>query len=236
LHRGEKPRVEIIRILMLMDIGIIGSGIVGQTLGDALAGRGHAVVVGTRDAGKLREWAGKTGGQAQVGSFADAAAHGEIVMNATSGRGSLDALRMAGASALRDKVLIDIANPLDFARGFPPSLFVSNTESLGEQIQAAFPDTRVVKTLNTVSVVVMVDPAKVGGGDHHLFVCGNDAAAKSKVTGLLKSWFGWKHVVDLGDITTSRGTEMYLPLWVRLYGTMKTPAFNIRIVTAEPSS
>jgi 8-hydroxy-5-deazaflavin:NADPH oxidoreductase len=214
-----------------MDIGIVGSGIVGTTLGTALALKGHAVVVGTRDAAKLGEWAGKTGGRGRVGSFADAAAHGEIVINATSGRGSLEALQMAGADRLKDKILIDVSNPLDFSKGFPPSLFISNTESLGEKIQAAFPATRVVKTLNTVSAVVMVDPGKVGGGEHDLFLCGNDAAAKSRVTGLLQSWFGWKHVVDLGDITTARGTEMYLPLWVRLYGKLNIPAFNIHVVT-----
>lgn len=214
-----------------MNIGIIGSGDVGKTLGTALAVKGHAVVVGTRDAAKLGEWAGKTGGRGRVGSFADAAAHGEIVINATSGRGSLEALQMAGADRLKDKILIDIANPLDFSRGFPPSLFISNMESLGEKIQAAFPAAKVVKTLNTVSAVVMVDPGKVGGGEHDLFVCGNDAAAKAQVTGLLKSWFGWKHVVDLGDITAARGTEMYLPLWVRLYGKMNMPAFNIHVVS-----
>ena len=214
-----------------MDIGIIGSGKAGQTLGSALAAKGHAVVMGTRDEGKLREWAAKAGARIRVGSSADAAAHGEIVINATAGRGSLEALRMAGAANLRDKILFDISEPLDFSRGFPPSLFVSNTESLGEQIQAAFPDTLVVKTLNTVNAAVMVDPGKVGGGDHQLFVSGNDAAAKSKVTELLKSWFGWKNVLDLGDITTARGTEMYIALWVRLYGKMNTPLFNIRIVT-----
>ena len=214
-----------------MDIGIIGSGIVGTTLGTALVGKGHAVLVGTRDAGKLREWAEKTGGRGRTGSFADAAAHGEIVINATSGRGSLEALQMAGADRLKDKILVDVSNPLDFSKGFPPSLFISNTESLGERIQAAFPAAKVVKTLNTVSAVVMVDPGKVGGGEHDLFVCGNDAAAKSRVTGLLKSWFGWKHVVDLGDITTARGTEMYLPLWVRLYGKLNIPAFNIHVVS-----
>ena len=218
-----------------MDIGIIGSGIVGTTLGTALVGKGHAVLMGTRDEGKLREWAEKTGGRGRGGSFADAAAHGEIVINAASGRGSLEALQMAGADRLRDKILIDISNPLDFSKGFPPSLFVSNTESLGERIQAAFPAAKVVKTLNTVSAVVMVDPGKVGGGEHDLFVCGNDATAKSRVTGLLKSWFGWKHVIDLGDITTARGTEMYLPLWVRLYGKLNMPAFNIHIVTATGS-
>jgi predicted dinucleotide-binding enzyme len=166
-----------------------------------------------------------------VGSFAEAAAHGEIVINAASGRGSLEALQMAGADRLKDKILIDVSNPLDFSKGFPPSLFISNTESLGERIQSAFPSAKVVKTLNTVSAVVMVDPGKVGGGEHDLFVSGNDAAAKSRVSGLLKAWFGWKHVVDLGDITTARGTEMYLALWVRLYGKLKIPAFNIHVVT-----
>ena len=214
-----------------MDIGIIGSGIVGTTLGTALVGKGHAVLLGTRDEGKLGEWVGKTGGRGRVGSFGDAAAHGEIVINATSGRGSMEALGMAGADRLKDKILIDVSNPLDFSKGFPPSLFLSNTESLGEKIQAAFPAAKVVKTLNTVSAVVMVDPGKVGGGEHDLFVSGNDAAAKTRVAGLLKSWFGWKHVVDLGDITTARGTEMYLPLWVRLYGKLNIPAFNIHIVT-----
>ena len=211
-----------------MDIGIIGSGIVGTTLGTALVSKGHAVIVGTRDKGKLREWAEKTGGQ--VGSFADAAAHGEIVINATSGRGSLEALQMAGADRLKDKILIDTSNPLDFSKGFPPSLLISNTESLGEKIQTAFPTAKVVKTLNTVSAVVMVDPGKVGGGEHDLFVCGNDATAKSRVTGLLKSWFGWKHVIDLGDITTARGTESYLALWVRLYRTLGTASFNVKVV------
>jgi hypothetical protein len=113
----------------------------------------------------------------------------------------------------------------------PPTLFPSNTESLGEKIQAALPGARVVKALNTVSSVVMIDPGKVGGGEHHLLICGNDPQAKAAVAARMEEWFGWKHTLDLGDITMARGTEMYLPLWVRLYGVMKTPAFNIRIVT-----
>jgi predicted dinucleotide-binding enzyme len=214
-----------------MKIGIIGSGTVGKTLGGRLAELGQSVLIGTRDPAKLKDWAATAGANATVGSFADAAAHGEVVMNATSGAGSLAALQLAGGDRLEGKILIDIANPLDFSKGMPPSLFISNTDSLGEQIQAALPKTRVVKTLNTVSSVVMIHPGRVGGGEHHLFLCGNDASAKTTVAGLLKEWFGWKHFVDLGDITMARGTEMYLPLWVRLYGAMKTPAFNVRVVT-----
>jgi hypothetical protein len=211
-----------------MKIGIIGSGIVGRTLGGRLAELGHSVVIGTRDPSKLKEWAAKAGANAAVGSFSEAATHGEVVMNATSGSGSLAALELAGHDRLAGKILVDIANPLDFSHGMPPSLFISNTDSLGERIQAALPKTRVVKALNTVSSVVMIDPGRVGDGEHHLFLCGNDPAAKTTVTGLLTEWFGWKHVIDLG---MARGTEMYLPLWVRLYGAMKTPAFNVRIVT-----
>ncbi len=141
----------------------------------------------------------------------------------------LEALKLAGERNLTDKILIDIANPLDFSRGFPPSLSVCNTDSLGEQIQRAFPGAKVVKTLNTTNALVMVDPAKVAGGDHDLFVSGNDAAAKARVTELLERWFGWNSVIDLGDITTARGPEMLLAIWVRLYGTLGTGMFNFKI-------
>ena len=151
------------------------------------------------------------------------------MINATSGSGSLQALELAGESNLNGKILIDISNPLDFSKGFPPSLTVCNTDSLGEQIQRAFPNARVVKTLNTTTAAVMVDPAKVAGGDHHLFVSGNNAAAKARVTELLRQWFGWRNVIDLGDITTARGAEMLLPLWVRLMGPLGTPMFNFKI-------
>ena len=137
---------------------------------------------------------------------------------------------MVGAKHLDGKILIDVANPLDFSRGMPPSLTVCNTDSLGEQIQRAFPAVKVVKTLNTTNAFVMVDPAQVAGGDHTLFVSGNDAAAKTRVTELLEGWFGWKQVIDLGDITTARGTEMLLPIWIRLMGALKTPMFNFKIV------
>ena len=150
-------------------------------------------------------------------------------MNATNGAGSLEALRAAGEENVDGKILIDIANPLDLSGGMPPSLFVSNTDSLGEQIQRAFPTVRVVKALNTMNAFVMADPSLVAGGEHSVFVSGNDEQAKARVTEILRS-FGWKDVIDLGDITTARGTEMYLPLWLRLWGALGTGTFNISVM------
>ena len=226
-----------------MKIGVIGTGMVGQTLAAKLSELGHDVVIGTRDVQvtKDRTQKGPYGGpsfaewhqqhpKVKLGSLSETALHGEVLLNATNGSGSLEALRLAGEANLKGKILVDIANPLDFSKGMPPSLTVCNTDSLAEQIQRAFPGTRVVKTLNTVNAMLMVNPALVGNADHHLFVSGNDAAAKDAVVGYLKSWFGWKHIIDLGDITTARGTEMMLPIWVRLMGTLKTPMFNVKVV------
>lgn len=218
------------REIIAMKVGILGSGVVGQTIGGKLVELGHDLVMGTRDAGKLQEWLGKVGGKARVGSFANAAAHGEIIFNCTSGAGAIEALKMAGERNLNGKVLIDISNPLDFSKGMPPSLLVSNTDSLGEQIQRAFPAAKVVKTLNTVNARLMTNPKQIADGNHDIFISGNDTGAKAQVADVLKSWFGWKNVIDLGDISTARGTEMYLPLWVRLWGALQTPVFNIKIV------
>jgi len=222
-----------------MKVGILGSGVVGQTIGAKLVERGEDVVLGTRSptqlenqrgrAPSLREWLEKTQNKARVATFQEAARHGEIVINATSGADSLKALELAGEANLATKILIDVANPLDFSRGMPPSLLVCNTDSLAEQIQRAFPTAKVVKTLNTTNALVMVDPGQVAGGDHDLFVSGNDAAAKSRVIDLLQQWFGWRSVIDLGDITTARGAEMLLPIWVQLLGALGTPMFNFRI-------
>jgi predicted dinucleotide-binding enzyme len=177
---------------------------------------------------KAAEWVRKNGKAASHGTFADAAAFGEILFNCTSGRASLDALKMAGANNLKGKVLIDIANPLDFSKGMPPTLWVCNTDSLGEQIQHAFPEVKVVKTLNTMNCQVMVNPSLVPG-DHDVFVSGNDAGAKATVTRVLKDGFGWKSVIDLGDITTARGVEMLLPIWITLRGQLQTGTFNFKI-------
>lgn len=213
-----------------MKIGVIGSGVVGQAIAAKLVELGHNVMVGTRTPEKLQEWLGSVGHKAQVGSFAATAAHGEIIVNATSGAGSLAALELAGADNLDGKILMDIANPLDFSNGMPPSLSVVNTDSLGEQIQRAFPGVKVVKTLNTMNAHLMVNPQQLAGADHHIFVCGNDAQAKAQVTEILTQGFGWRHVIDLGDITNARGTEMLLPIWIRLWGALGTPMFNFKIV------
>ncbi len=230
-----------------MDIGIIGSGRVAQTLGGKLLDLGHAVTISSRDVNQPKplgergtvpsaaEWAAAQrteGADAAAGSFAHAAASGELVINATAGAGSLAALELTGAANLNGKIMIDVSNPLDFSRGMPPSLLVCNTDSLGERIQAAYPDVRVVKTLNTVGANVMVDPSQLGEPTA-AFVAGNDAEAKAWVTRhLLREWFGWEQVIDLGDITAARGSEMYLPLWLRLWGATGATAFNIRVVTA----
>ena len=213
-----------------MKIGVLGTGVVGQTIGTKLVSLGHDVKMGARVASneKAEKWVKDNGARATHGTFADAAAFGEIIFNCTSGTASLDALRQAGERNLDGKILIDVANPLDFSKGMPPTLSVCNTDSLGEQIQRAFPRVRVVKTLNTMNTNVMVDP-QIVPGDSDVFMSGNDAAAKAQVTEILKSWFGWRSVIDLGDITSARGTEMLLPIWLRLWGTFKTPNINFHI-------
>jgi 8-hydroxy-5-deazaflavin:NADPH oxidoreductase len=168
--------------------------------------------------------------EVKLGTFAEAAANAELVINATAGTGSLDVLEAASAQNLDGKVLIDVANPLDFSAGMPPTLSVCNTESLAEQIQRAFPGAKVVKSLNTVNAGVMVDPSQVAGGDHHMFVAGNDEGARAEVIRILKEWFGWKNVLDLGDITAARGMEMLLGLWLRLSMTLQTPMVSLKVV------
>ncbi len=208
---------------------------VGQALATKLVELGHDVIMGSRQAGneKAVEWAAVAGGTAGEGTFATAAAFGELVVNATSGVASLAALAAAGAENLTGKVLVDVANPLDFSAGMPPTLTVCNTDSLGEQIQRAFPDSLVVKALNTISADVMVTPG-VLDGSHNVFVAGDDAGAKTEVAELLVS-FGWPPVdiLDLGDITAARGLEMYLPLWLRLWGATGTRDLNVKVAVGS---
>jgi 8-hydroxy-5-deazaflavin:NADPH oxidoreductase len=214
-----------------MRIAVLGTGTVGRTIATKLVDLGHEVTMGSRssESEALRDWLSDAGEAAGGGSFADAAAAAELVFNCTAGGVSLDALAAARADNLAGKTVVDVANPLDFSRGMPPTLTVCNDDSLGERIQAAFPQARVVKALNTINAGLMVAPEKIGG-DHALFIGGNDDAAKSETIALLES-FGWPggRVIDLGDISAARGTEMYLPLWLRLMGSLGTAEFNIEV-------
>ncbi|GAP56703.1 metalloreductase STEAP3 [Arthrobacter sp. Hiyo6] len=224
-----------------MKIAVLGTGTVGRTIAGALAGLGHDVVIGTRDpvatlartepdamgAAPFAQWL-EEHGHVHLARYADVATDAELVINATSGAGSIAALSAAGAENLAGKILMDIANPLDFSHGMPPTLNPVNTDSLGEQIQRTFPDAKVVKTLNTMNASLMVDPGRAAGGDHSVFVSGNDSDAKREVTGLLKS-LGHQDVIDLGDISTARGSEMLLPIWLRLWGALGTANFNFKI-------
>lgn len=223
-----------------MNVAVLGTASVGRALAAKLHALGHSVTLGTRDPQEtlartepdemgnppLAQWHQANRG-IEIGTFAKAAQGAALVVNATNGAGSIAALQQAGP--LDGKIVLDVSNPLDFSNGMPPSLFVANTDSLAERIQAAFPRAKVVKSLNTVTASLMVDPKLLAGGDHSVFVSGDDADAKREVTTLLHS-FGWRDVIDLGDITTARGAEMWLPLWLQLWGAMGSPLFNLKII------
>jgi 8-hydroxy-5-deazaflavin:NADPH oxidoreductase len=212
-----------------MRIAVLGTGDVGNRLATKLVSLGNEVMMGSRTAKnpKAAAWAQVNGAKASIGTFEDAAKFGEVVFNCTAGAVSLQALKLAGKKNLAAKVLVDVANPLDFSKGMPPTLTVCNTDSLGEQIQRAFPDAKVVKALNTIGNQVMVNPAMVPG-EHDTFVCGNDPQAKAKVVEILHA-FGWKSPIDLGDIQAARGLEMMLPVWVELMVALRTRDFNFKI-------
>jgi 8-hydroxy-5-deazaflavin:NADPH oxidoreductase len=210
-------------------IAVIGTGTVGRTLGEGLAKVGHDIVLGTRDPARTRardEWQATS---LSLGSYGEVGTGAELFVNATSGEASLDALRAVGDDALAGKVLIDVSNALDHSGGFPPTLFVSNTDSLAEQLQRAFPHTKVVKAFNTMTAAVMVNPGDLGGGDSTIFVAGNDADARATVSGVAAD-LGWTDVMDLGDLTAARGMEMWLPLWLRLLMALGGAKFNIKVV------
>jgi len=216
-----------------MRIAVLGTGSVGRAIAGRLDELGHDVVVGTRETSvtlgkeEYSAWLGEHGG-VSLATFADAARDAELVVNACAGTATLEVLDLVGADNLAGKVIVDISNPLDHSAGFPPTLSVKDTDSLGEQVQRSFPDARVVKTLNTMNAAVMVHPESLPEATT-VFVSGDDSGAKATVTDLLTS-FGHTDVLDLGDITTARGPEMYLPLWLRAMGALGTGAFNIRVV------
>ncbi len=215
-----------------MKIGVLGTGMVGQALAAKLASLGHEVMMGARESGneKAAAWAKDHGGQA--GSFAETAEFAELVIFATLGAALLEAAELAGPDNLAGKVVVDVTNPLDMSKGFPPTLLphLSNTTSAGEALQTALPKARVVKALNTMNCEVMVNPSRVPG-QHDVFYCGNDASAKATVARILRS-FGWSEPIDLGPIEAARGTEGMMPFWLRLYGAIGSADFNYRIARA----
>ncbi|MEO8148521.1 MAG: NAD(P)-binding domain-containing protein [Bacteroidia bacterium] len=200
-----------------MKIGILGTGVVGNTIGKKLIELGHTVMMGSRTADneKAAAFVKANGSSTSQGTFEDAAKFGEVVFLCTKGDATLEILKLAKPESFKGKVVIDISNPLDFSKGMPPSLFISNTDSLGEHVQNILTDAHIVKTLHIVNCEVMVNPKK-SNGDPTMFVCGNDANAKNKVKEILAS-FGWNDIIDLGDITNARAMEMMLPIWVRTY-------------------
>jgi 8-hydroxy-5-deazaflavin:NADPH oxidoreductase len=220
-----------------MKIAVLGTGMVGNALGTKLVQREHEVTMGSRSANNeaAQNWASSLGERAHTATFHDAAAFGEIVISCTGGMHSMETLKSVGAESLNGKILIDVSNPLQQDKDGSMILGFCNTDSLGEQIQKAFPRTRVVKALNTVNCDIMIEPSRVPG-DHNLFICGNDATAKKEVAKHLNEWFGWKsdNIIDVGDITAARGTEMMMPLWMRLFqGAIGHPHFNWHIVRGK---
>jgi 8-hydroxy-5-deazaflavin:NADPH oxidoreductase len=214
-----------------MNISVLGTGVVGNTIATKLVSLGHDVMMGSRTASneKAAAWVAAAGKGASAGTFADAAKHGEIIFNCTNGGGALDALKAAGATNLNGKIIVDVTNPLDFSKGMPPTLLVGNTDSLGEMIQREFPEAKVVKTLNTVNCNLMVNPSLLSG-EHDMLLCGNDAAAKATVKEILTDWFGWKIILDIGDLSGARSMEAWVILWVRFMGTLGTMNFNLHMV------
>lgn len=198
-------------------IGILGTGVVGQTIGKKMVSLGYEVMMGSRTSTneKAAKFVQENGSKALQGAFEESAKFGELIFNCTKGEATIEILKMAGVTNFNGKTVIDISNPLDFSNGMPPTLRICNTDSLAEHVQHTLPGAHVVKTLNIVNCEVMVNPKK-SGGDPTMFLSGNNAEAKDEVRNILIQ-FGWNDIVDLGDITTARGTEMMLPIWVRTY-------------------
>lgn len=222
-----------------MQISVMGTGMVGRTIAGRLATLGHDVVIGTRDPGVslarrqpdpmgviLPDWLAENP-EIRLATFAEAAAHGSMVVNATSGAASIAALEAAGEAALDGKVLVDVSNELDFSRGYPPRVGATSEQSNVERIAARFPNVRVVKALNTMAAPVMVDPSSVGGGDHSVFISGDDPAAKAEVADLLRT-FGWHDIIDLGGLATARGTELMMPIWLSLTQALGIPPTSLQ--------
>jgi predicted dinucleotide-binding enzyme len=199
-------------------VGVLGTGEVGRRLAAGFRGRGHEVTIGSRDPDKpeLREWLSGEGAGIQAGTFADAAATGELVVLAVLGDAAEQAIAEASPENFAGKVVIDAMNPLDFSGGFPPKLSISGEDSLGERVQRTLPEAKVVKAFNIIGNAYFVDPSFSEGGPTML-IAGDDAEAKRTVTDLLTD-FGWSEVVDIGGIEGSRELEAICIAWVKIGG------------------
>lgn len=209
-------------------VGILGSGDVGKQLASGFARHGYEVVIGTRDPAKLETWRKNAPQNIRVGSFSDAASHGQIVIIATKGEATEAAIDLAGVKNFKGKLVLDAANPLDFSKGMSPALFVGTTDSLGERVQRKLPDAHVVKCFNTVGNAKMIDPA-FKEGVPPMFICGNDAASKKKTEAVLKE-LGWPGALDVGGIDGARYLEALVPLWVRTAMVLNTAEHAFKVV------
>lgn len=201
-------------------VGILGSGVVAQQLGSGLAKHGYDVMLGSREPGKLDSWRKGTKGKVSAGTFAQAVAHGDVVILATLGAGTESALDLVGTKPFEGKLVLDATNPLDFSHGMPPGLYLGTNDSLGERVQRKLPAAHVVKCFNTVGNAQMVDP-RFKAGVPPMLICGNDANAKKRTEALLRD-LGWPGVLDVGDIAGARWLEALVPLWVRTGQRLKT--------------
>ena len=199
-------------------VGVLGTGGVGQRLASGFSNRGHEVMIGSRDPGKpeLREWLSADGAGVQAGTFAQAATHGELLVLAVLGNAAEAVIADAGAETFSGKVVIDAMNPLDFSGGFPPKLSISGEDSLGERVQRALPDAKVVKAFNTIGSPYFVDPS-FSEGKPTMLIAGEDEAAKGLVRDVLAD-FGWTDTVDIGGIEGSRELEAICIAWVKIGG------------------
>lgn len=195
-----------------MKIGIIGSGMVGQQLGLGFIKLGHSVMIGTRDQSKLSDWKKEAGNSAKTGSFDEAAKYGEIIVLATFWAGTENAISLAGKDNFKNKIVIDVTNPLDFSKGTPPRMDASYGNSGGERVQKWLPESKVVKAFNIINAYVMHSP-KREEGDPDLLIAGNDDEAKKEVTDIAKKW-GWKSIIDMGDISNAYWLEALTMIWV----------------------
>ncbi len=215
-----------------MKIAVLGTGMVGKEIATKLISKGHQVMMGsrTKENENALKWVSEMKTKAQNGTFKEASVFSDkIIFNCTKGNFVFDVLESIGQENLKGKILIDISNPLDFSKGLPPTLTVCNNTSQGEQIQSLYPETNVIKSLNTMNCYIMLNPNKIKG-NHSVFISGDNTSSKNEVKNLLNS-FGWenKNIIDLGGIITSRGTEMLLPIWLQIYGALGTLDFNFHI-------